>query len=143
MEYEASLDERLTSTEAMKGGPGGMMGPMSARPESVLAEMAGLEVSDVHEARADGKSLAEIAEAEGVDINAVIDTTLENAEEGLQTAVDDGRIEADDVDEILESMRTRLEEMVDSTEMPPFGGRGGPGGPGFFGGQGAPSGDDS
>ena len=145
-EFESSLDERLASTEAMNGGHGGMMGAMSAGPESVLADMAGLEVSDVHEARADGRTLAEIAEAEGVDIGAVIDATLENAEEGLQTAVDDGRIEAEDVDEILESMRARLEEMVDSTEMPPFGGRGGRGGPGghgSLGGPGAPSGDDS
>ena len=142
--FEASLDDRMTSTEAPKGprGPGGMKGAMGDRPADVLAEMAGIEVSEVREARAAGQSLAQIAEAEGVDIDAVIDATVASAEEALEGAVDDGRIDADRVDEILETMRERLTEMVDSTEMGPADGERGPGG-GGPGGPRGPFGDDA
>lgn len=141
-EFEASLDERLASTDqrpvggrggrdGMMGGPRGMMGGES--PESVLAELSGLDISEIRDLRADGQTLAEIAASEGVDIDEVIDTVIASAEENLQSAVDDGRIDADRMSEMLDEMRTRLEEMVNSDEFPPMGGRGM--GKGFGGGD--------
>lgn len=128
-EFEASLDERLSSTEPVRGHRGGRggMGRFGLHPVSVLAELSGLDESEIREAREGGTSLADIAKAEGVEADALIDAIIKQAEEGLQTAVADGRVEADRVDEMLEHMRSRLEQMVTETEWPPArGGRGGP-----------------
>lgn len=127
-EFEASLDERLTSTDAMergRGGRGGMMGgPGGMSPESVLADLSGLDITEIRDLRADGQSLADIAAAQEVDIDEVIDTAIADAEEHLQSAVDEGRIDAGRMAEMLETMRTHLGEIVNSTDLPTMGGRG-------------------
>lgn len=124
------IDERLTSTDelrrrGMRGGPG-------ANPVTVLADMTGLEAEAIHDLRADGNSFASIAADNGVDIDEVIDTMISDAEEKLRDRVDDGRLTDEKVADILDEMRERLTEMMDSTEAPPEGGprSGGPGGMG-------------
>lgn len=128
VEYEASLDERLASTDAMSEGmrPGMGQGSDGMSPEGVLADMTELELSEIQAQREDGTSLAQIAAAEGVDIDVVIDEVLENVEEGLQVGVDEGRLTEDGAEEILTMMESRLDEMVDSTEAPPERGDRGP-----------------
>jgi hypothetical protein len=136
-EFESHLDERLTSTEAPpmgRGGPG-MRGMKGVNPVEVLSDMTGLEPSEIHEQRVEGTSLASIAEAEGVDINDVIDTVIADAEEHLADAVDEGRIDADEAAEKLENMRERLEEMVNSTDELPERGPGMGRGPGAGAGE--------
>ncbi|GEM_PF-4254843 len=126
--FEEQLDERMSSTDPMVRGerPGGMMGgPRGETPESVLADLSGLELDEIRDMRTDGESLAEIAADLGVDIDSVIDTVIASAEEGMQTLVDDGRMDADQVADRLENLRTQLEEIVDSTDVPPLGGMGG------------------
>lgn len=134
--FEAQLDERMSSTDPMVRGerPGGMMGGSRGEsPESVLADLSGLELDEIRDMRTDGESLAEIAADLGVDIDSVIDTVIAAAEEGMQTMVDNGRMDADQVADRLENLRTQLEEIVDSTDMPSLGGVGG-----SRGGHGAP-----
>jgi hypothetical protein len=138
-EFESHLDERLTSTEAPPEGHGrgGMRGMKGANPVETLAELTGLEASEIHEMRVAGTSFAAIAEAEGVDINEVIDTVIADAEERLQDAVDEGKLDADEAAERLTEMRERLEEMVNSTDELPERG------PGMGRGSGEDSGTDS
>jgi hypothetical protein len=135
-QYEESLDERINSTEPPKRrrGPGAKLGGHAAI--EALTEMTGLEPSEIRDARESGQSFADIADSAGVDIDDVIDAAIEDAREHLQTAVENGRIDADEVDEILEEMRDRFEEMVESTEIPE--GRGGP-----MGGPRGPAGDEA
>jgi uncharacterized protein (DUF433 family) len=136
-QYESSLDERLNSTEAIKGPRG--RGGMGAHPAEVLAGMTDLEMEEIREAREAGQSLAQIAEGAGVSADDLITATMEQAEEGLAQAVEDGKMDQDRADEILENMAERLDEAVNSTEIPERGGRG-PGGPG---GPGGPEGADA
>ncbi len=133
-DFESTLDERLSSTDALPergsgghGGRGGMSGGVSA--ESVLADLSDIDIDEIRTMRQDGQSLAQIAESEGVDIDTVIDTVIEKTTEQLQADVDEGRIDEDRKTEILEDLRTRLEEMVTSTDPMPLGGQGGPDGP--------------
>ncbi len=129
-EFESSLDDRMSSTDPMprRGTDrGDMRGrPDGVRPESVLADLAGLEISDIHDLRVEGQSLAQIAADEGVDIDVVIDTVLESAETNLDAAVEAGRIDAEQKAEILENMAAQLDEIVNSTEVPSRDGKGGP-----------------
>lgn len=128
-EFEASLDERMNSTDPIergRGGRGGMMGGPGGGMslDSALAELSGLDISEIRDLRADGQSLAEIAAAHDVDIDEVIDTAIADAEEHLQSAVDSGRIDADRMAQMLETMRTQFAEVVNSTDLPVMGGRG-------------------
>ena len=138
-EFEAGLDDRLASTDELRGrmgrgGPGGMMGGPGGpgvSPEAVLADMSDLTNAEIHDARTEGQSLAQIAEGAGVDIDDVIAEVMASAAENLEAAVDEGRIDADKVDDILENMEERITEMVNSTDVGPMGGRGGRGGSGM------------
>ncbi|MDA3935742.1 MAG: hypothetical protein PF636_02595 [Actinomycetota bacterium] len=139
-DFETSLDERLTSTEPLpegRMGRGGMMGrPGEVRPESVLADLTDLDISEIHDLRVAGQSLADIAADQGVDIDDVVATVIASAEENLQAAVDDDRMDADQKTEILDNLSTHLDEIVNSTDVPVNEGMGGP-----RGGHGAPGQD--
>ena len=127
------IDERMTSTDELRRG--GMRGGPGASPVAVLSDMTGLEAEAIHDLRADGNSFADIAADNGVDIDEVIDTMISDAEERLRDRVDDGRLTDEQVADILDEMRERLTEMMESTEAPSEGGprSGGSGGPGSGG----------
>jgi len=73
-----------------------------------LTEVLGIEEEALREALMDGQSIAEIAAAEGVDVQTVIDALVADANARLDEAVAEGRIDAADADE----KRAELEEMI-------------------------------
>jgi hypothetical protein len=77
---------------------------------------------------ADGATLASVAEAQGVDVQVVIDALVAEAQEHLDQAVADGRLTQEEADEKAADLEARITEMVNS-ERPD-----GPG-PGFRGGR--------
>jgi hypothetical protein len=103
-----------------------------------VAKLTGLTADDVREQRQDGASFADIAKAEGVGTDAVVDSALSVRKTALDEAVKSGRITQAQADEMLEHMEERLTDRVDSTEPGCDGsGAGGGGGRGFGGGHGA------
>lgn len=57
----------------------------------VLTDVLGLDAAELREQLRDGATLAEIAEAEGVDPQAVVDALVDELEERVANAVENGR----------------------------------------------------
>lgn len=87
-----------------------------------LADVLGTTVDELRDARADGRSLAEIAEANGVDVEDVIDHLVARATERLDAAVDSSRIDADRAAELEARLRDQITARVhgEGPERPRF-----------------------
>jgi hypothetical protein len=126
-------------------GTGARMGlamrDAGARMADVLADLTGLSVDDIRDRRADGESVADIAESENVSSEAVVDAALAARKEILDAKVADGSITPEQADAMLAQMTERLTERVESTEQGGWGRGGGRGmGAGACGGQGGAGG---
>ena len=100
-----------------EGGRGGM-------PLDAAAEALGLTAEELREALADGSTLAEVAEEQGVKPTELVDALVAAETERLDEAVADGRLTQDEADDRAEMLEERLTEQVEQG----FAGRGGPGG---------------
>lgn len=81
---------------------------------AAAAEILGIEASDLREALGDGFTLAEVAEANGIEAQALIDGLLAALEEKLDEAVASGKVTEDRAAEILEHAPERIENLVNS-----------------------------
>jgi len=115
----------------MRGGFGpGMMWGDGEPMMFAVAEALGLEPDAFFEALRDGQTLAEIAEAQGVELDTVYDAMFAEAEVHMANLVEAGMITQEQADEHLTWMRENI------ASMPMFTGGGfGPcmGGEGGFG----------
>jgi len=99
-----------------------------------LQETLGMTPQELMEALQDGQTIAEIAEANGVDLDAAIDDALAQIEERLDEAVTDGRLDADEAQERLAEIEERMTAFINGELPDGFGdgfGRRGPGQRGF------------
>ena len=96
----------------------GQRGPRGA---GEIAEILGLEGSEMREALRNGSSIAELAEAQGIDSADVVDAIVARAEERLDTAVENGRIDVTQAAEMLTRTAERAEDLVNGEIE--FGGR--------------------
>ena len=108
-----------TSTTEVEGsgfaGPGGHLGHRGAGL-AAAAEALGITEDELRTALEDDKSIAQVAEEEGVDVQDVIDALVADATERLA--------------EIEAALPERMTELVNRTGWGEHDGRGGPGGPG-------------
>lgn len=114
-----------TCTEAGPLGPrqGGQFG-VGGKMSAAIAKALGIEAEALEEARQSGKSLANIAEAQGVDKDVLLGAMMEVHRAALDEAVAEGRITQERADAMLERMRERATDRIDDTQTGPFGGRG-------------------
>ncbi|MEM9463719.1 MAG: hypothetical protein AAGA90_00005 [Actinomycetota bacterium] len=94
-----------------------------------IAEALGLDGSEIREALQNGDSIADIAEAQGVDLDSIVDALVASAEERLDAAVEAGRIDEAQAAAMLEQAEEKAEDIVNGEFE--FEGRRGPGGRGF------------
>lgn len=116
------------------GGPG-IAGP--GAPFEGAAEYLGLDEDELVRRLENGRTLREIAAAEGRSVDGLKSALLDAARERLDRAVEDGPLRAEDRDRLLEGLEERIDDVLDARLLqggPPW--RGGRGGPGFhrFGG---------
>lgn len=104
----------------------GMFGP-GDNLISVAADELDMSQTDLLTALQDGKSIADVAEEQGVEPQAIVDAYLDQLAEDLNEAVADGRITQKQADYQLEQVRERVTDRLDNTWMY---------GPGEFGGRG-------
>ncbi len=125
---EASRPERGEMGHGMRGGHRG--GPAGGAD---IAEVLGLEAGELREALADGQSIADVAEAQGVAVDDVVDAIVTATEERVAEAVENGRIDQEKADEILAEAAERADDIVNGESEPGDRGPGrrGPGGRGF------------
>ncbi len=128
------------------GGSGRGMGPggrgmggrgMGREGLTAVADALGLTVDELRTSLQDGQTLADIAAAQGVEVQTVIDTLVVAAGEHLAEEVTEGDMTQDEADAKLAEITTRITDAVNNGG-PIGGGRGdhGPRGP-----MGGPMGD--
>ena len=108
---------------------------------SAAATALGMTEDELRTAlEADGTTLAEVAEQQGVEVDTLVDALVTAQQERIAAAVEDGRLTQEQADERLADLEDRVTERVNS-EAPVGGpGRGGWGGRGE---RGAPDGAEA
>ncbi len=102
---------------------------------TAAATALGIEVSELRTALQDGDTIAEVAEANNVDVQKVIDAIVAEMNSHLDEAVANGRLTQAQADEMKANAAERATALVNG-ERP----AGGPRGPGRLGGPGGPFG---
>jgi hypothetical protein len=123
-EQATELKERIRSGIGLpglgfRGGPPGSGGQdghglMHAGPGLLepAAAYLGLEEAALRDRLSQGESLAEIAEAEGETVDGLVDALVAAARERLDQALEDGRLDEAELDEIVERIRDRVASLV-------------------------------
>jgi uncharacterized protein YidB (DUF937 family) len=115
-------DDSTTTTEAPDEGGRLHRGGLRFGLEAA-AEALGISADDLRSALEDGKTIADLAEERGVDVQTVIDAMVADATERIDQRVSDGDLDADRAAELKEDLPQRITDLVNGE---------GPG-PGFFG----------
>jgi hypothetical protein len=91
-----------------------------------LSDMLGIDVADLRAERQAGKSLADIAAANGVDKDQLVEKATTARQQLLEEKVAAGQITQEQADYCLENMQKRVEQNLERTTVGPNGqGRGG------------------
>jgi hypothetical protein len=72
----------------------------------------GLSADDLMAQLRDGKSIADIAEAQGIDLDAVVDAIVKHASEKLDALVEKGVLTQERADELKANLEERINELV-------------------------------
>ncbi|MCB0995708.1 MAG: hypothetical protein KDB21_11490 [Acidimicrobiales bacterium] len=129
---QAQADAVLAALEAHRpadgmGGPGGRVG--RGADLDTAAEVLGVDIDTLRESLQSGDSLADVAAANGVDVQTLIDSLVADANTRLDEAVADGRLTEDEAATRADEIVERITAMVNG-EVPVGGPHGhGPGGP--------------
>jgi len=131
---EQLLDSEVLRRSGRHGGRGHGFGFGPGPVSEAAAEALGMTEEELRDALREGTTLAEIAEAEGVEVQKVIDALVADASERLDERVADGDLTREQADERLAKLTERITEMVQEGWRHARGGHG-PGsghhGPGF------------
>ncbi len=99
-------------------GPGGhRVGPgMFARgvASEALTDLLGIDAQELRTQLRDGATLAEIAQAQGVEVQAVVDELVAELDERLTNAVENGRIDQAEADQKLADAEAKITDMVNN-----------------------------
>lgn len=98
-------------------GTGASVRDSGTRLVDILADLTGLSTTEIAAARAEGASIADIAEANGVSADEVLAAALAARAELLDGLVADGTITQDQADLMYEQMADRLSERITATTI--------------------------
>jgi len=128
----ADIRERVTAMvngEAPAGGPrgaghhgGGGRGFRAGL--DAAADVLGITQDELRAALEDGQSIAQVAEANGVDVQTVIDALVADVRAHLDEEVAEGDLTQAEADEKLAEATERITELVDREGLPTRGPRG-------------------
>jgi hypothetical protein len=102
------------------GGPGGFPGGRGPGhggfgiERGEIADLLGLEPEELGDLLRGGQSLADVATAQGVDVQTVIDTLVNDVKEHLDAAVTNERLTQEEADAKLVEITERITEMVNT-----------------------------
>jgi len=99
-------------------GWGAQYGFLAANHEAV-GELLGLTPEEIHALRYEGKSLAEIAAAQGVSEDELVAAILEARQEVVQQRVEAGTLTQEQADQMLGVMEQNLHQAVNRTTLGP------------------------
>jgi uncharacterized protein (DUF433 family) len=123
-EMAAALEERVTAfvegelvRSPLVGHPG--LWGFADGPVAAAADVIGIGPVELLEAIRDGQTIAEVAEANGVDASAVIDAVVAALQERLDSAVENGWIREQEADERAADLEEQATAIVDG-DLPPL-----------------------
>lgn len=125
-ELQAALDEGQTIAELAEekgidlkaGFPGRPWMPQDGGWFEQIAEQFGLTFGQIREALAGGKTIAELAEEEGVDLDEVAQAVKSELAERTQQAVEDGKLTQEQADEMLSELEQNLPKWLEGEGLP-------------------------
>lgn len=97
-----------------RGGPGSFARGVSSE---ALTDLLGLDAQELRQQLRDGATLAEIAAAQDVEAEAVIDELVGELTERLDNAVDNGRLDQAAADDKRADAETRITDMVENGRL--------------------------
>jgi predicted DNA-binding protein (UPF0251 family) len=127
-EQGEELKERIDAGEVPLFGFGRHgLGPGHGRPGyghfghfgalETAASYLGLTQAELRSELAEGKTLAEVAEAEGKSVDGLVQAMVAEAEEKIDAAVEDGRLTEEQATELKEGLEERITALVNG-ELP-------------------------
>lgn len=93
----------------------GFVGRGGFLPLKVAADLMGMDVQDLVAELQDGKSIASVAEEQGVDPEAIVEGYVARLEERLKQPVENGRITEKMAEALLDRARETLPELLERT----------------------------
>lgn len=103
----------VISARSGEGDCDGGHGKFEARL-SAIAELVGTDADGLKAAIGDGKTLAEIAQENGIEAQAVIDALLVKANARIDAAVEAGKLTAEEAETKKSEAVTRIEDRVNN-----------------------------
>ncbi|NTU33531.1 hypothetical protein HPY27_25565 [Brevibacillus sp. HB1.1] len=116
------------------GHHGGVGFKENFKENTELLSLLKLDADKLKEELAAGKTLAAIAQAQGVDTADVVALLVEQQEAKLKEAVAAGKLKQEQADKLSENLSDRVKEQVENTKPDKGFGKGGSGKGGFIGG---------
>lgn len=131
-ERAAEIREAIESGEfrGLRGKRGRLSPEQRKARAEYLAELLNVTVDDLKAAKQAGQSVADLAEANGVNVQTVIDTLVAKATERVNSKLADGKIDQEKADRILENLEERVTARVNGERPERGDGHGKRGGPG-------------
>jgi hypothetical protein len=114
--------------DAASSGGGRGPGPGPAPASQAIATYRGLSAAEIRTQLESGKTLADIAKAQGKTVNGLEDAIVADAKTHLDQAVTDGKLTSAQAASMLADLKSHVDDMVNG--VAPAGGPGGRGGPG-------------
>jgi len=109
-EQADAVAEHLAAQAPERGGHRGHRGP--GMDGEVVAGLLGIEADELRDALRDGQSIADLATANGVDVQTVIDALVAEAQGHLDLAVENGRLTEDEAAEKAADLEARITARV-------------------------------
>lgn len=109
----AIVDQVSTSMEAADRGCTGMDLVRDKAVGEAVTDLLGIERADIRIAWLDGQSLAEIADAQGIERQSLIDTITAAIDVKLADAVEEGKLTAERKAEIEAGLPAKIEKAID------------------------------
>ncbi len=106
-ERKAGLQDRITKL-VNEGKPKGEHGPKL----DAAAKALNVSVEDLRSKLKDGKTLADVAKDQNVDVSKVIDAMVADATAHIDQAVQDGKLTADQATERKSNLKDRITKLV-------------------------------
>ena len=128
-DYKAAAEQRVRdwlagTNDGFRGKSRGRMGGKSHGLIAIVSEQTSVSVEDIRTKLADEESLADIVEEAEGDLTAVTDAAMASFETRLTTAIENGRVSAEQADELRQSTRERIEAALQADGGPTCKGHG-------------------